>query len=160
MNDEDSLNFLQKKARDWASKVVDLHNTQVPQAFEKEKQSLLSAAKIIKNTIEKVTGNLHYLDPMDNLGIAPVVIGALGVSAAIAAITAWVYRYKTLLTKIEDRNRLMANGLTPTQASIVVATTEGGFSNAFLTGKFDFRPLLIISVALGGLWFATKKGAL
>lgn len=118
------LNFLQERAQVWAGHVVNLHNTEVPPNMEPAKQALLTTAKGIKNAIEKITGPLKYLEPMNQLGILPVIVGTVGVAGAAALITKWTYDYKRFIKKVEERNKLMAGGLSAEQAAKVVNMSD------------------------------------
>lgn len=145
------FNFLEQKAYEWALKVRELYNTPVPAQYASEKAALLSFAKSVKETIEKVAGPLNALAPMNELGAIPIVIGVVGVAGAAAAITKWTTDYYAFKTKIDDRNALINSGLTPQQATNIVAQTQGvGWSdNLVKVAKFG---------AIGfGLYFAARK---
>ncbi len=117
---------LRDQVRAWAEKVVQLHNTEVPAEFEDEKQALLVFAQKIKQTVEGVTGTIPELAPMTEigLGLLPVVIGVVGGAGAAAAITKWVLDYNKFKLKIQDRNALIASGMSAQAASNIVEQTS------------------------------------
>lgn len=150
----DDVNILRRKAREWAQVVVNLHNTQVPPEFEDEKRALLNMAKKIKTYIEKATGTIPELDPMNQLGALPVVFGVVGVAAAAAAVTKWTYDYKKFVKKISDRNALIKDGVDPQTAANIVAQADT--SPLFDTIKSTFsdtKNLAMLGVAGLGLWY-------
>lgn len=124
MTATNDYNVLERKAYEWALKVKDLYNTPVPPQLEREKALLITFAKKVKETIEKVTGPIEALQPITSLGILPAVVGVVGVAAAAAAITKWTYDYNTFTAKLRDRNALIAAGMTPEQAIKAVNATS------------------------------------
>ncbi len=149
----EDLNFLQQKAREWALKVVELHNTKVPAEFEGQKAKLLYAAKTIKDTLEKTIGKASYLEPMNQLGFLPILVGGTVIAGSIAAITKWTLDYKTFSDKIAQQNRLIASGLSPQQAANVV---NSGVSFSFSTlAKYA---LPAFGVGLLAYFLTRKKG--
>lgn len=103
-------NLLQRKAREWAEAVVNLHNTPVPSQFEGDKKRLLNYAKTVKNVVESAIGTIPQLDPLNQLGAIPVVIGVIGVGAASAAIVKWYTDYAKFKEKINLYNTLRKEG--------------------------------------------------
>ena len=129
-------NVFKAKAREWAQAVVTLANTDVPANMEGEKRRLLNLAKTIKEKVEMVTGPLDYLAPMNQLGFVPIVIAG-AVAAAASAIGYWYYDYNKFVAKINDRNTLIAGGMTPQQAANIVSQTDGGIlSNVSNIAKY------------------------
>ncbi len=130
----EDLNFLQQKARDWASMVVDLHRLKVPDAMVSRKSALLYAAKTIKDSIESVIGKTSYLEPINQLGFLPI-IGVVAVSSAIAAIVKWTLDYKKFAAEVEQQNKLIDTGMSPVQAANIVKGAAGfSISNALKYG--------------------------
>lgn len=152
------LNMLQQKARDWALLVVKLYHTDVPKDLEPEKRLLLKAAQKIKETIEKITGPISALSPMNeiqdqNLGFVFLIIGAAVILSAIAAITKWTLDYKSFMAKVADRNNLIAQGMSPQQAAQITATTAG--NTGWLDSVKKFWPIGVIG--LGALYYFSHK---
>lgn len=127
------LNWLEQKARAWALDVVKLYHTPVPADFQQEKEKLIQRAKTIKSTIEKITGPLDALQPLNELSVLPFIAGGVAIAAAAAAITYWYTDYKKLQSKIAERKNLtetlIASGMPPAQVSMTVKkmTEEKGF---------------------------------
>lgn len=125
------LNWLEQKARAWALDVVKLYHTPVPPALQPEKTKLLDRAKTIKNTVEKLTGPLDALQPLNDLGFVWIA-GGVAIAAAAAAITYWYTDYKKLTLKIDERSKmtqsLISSGVTPERAAEIVGkmTVEKG----------------------------------
>lgn len=143
------LNLLQQKARAWALKVVELHNTPVPDELVPAKLTLINSAKKIKSVIEKITGPISALQPINELGVIPVVVGVVGVAAAAAAITKWTLDYNKFKTMITERNRLIESGLSPNQANALVTLPATGLTRTVQTfGKY--------ALLGGGLFLAAK----
>lgn len=123
----EDVSILKQKAQEWAGKVVNLYNTPVPPELAAEKKVLLTTAKKIKDAIEYLTGPLTALAAMNQmqLGFIPVVVGVIGVAGAISAIVYWTTDYAKFVKKIEDRNTLIAAGMTPAQAVKAQETMHG-----------------------------------
>lgn len=156
MSQQEDANLLRQQAQKWATLVVKLHNTQVPAELETEKRALINFAKKIKEAVEGVVGTVPELDPMNQLGFIPIVVGVVGVAGAAAAITKWTYDYKKFMTKIAERDKLIAGGLSPEQAANVVNRAES-------PSMFQFngtKTFTVLGLAALGLWFAKKEGYL
>lgn len=152
----EDINYLQQKAREWAGQVVNLYNTKVPPEYEAEKRALISTAKGIKDAVEYVTGPLSVLAPMDELGFFPVVIGAVGVAGAVALIVKWTLDYQTFVKKIQDRNALIAGGMTPQQAANISNMSEKQGGSLI---NFDGKKLgLLALLGVGGYLVGKKQG--
>lgn len=152
----DDLNYLQTRAREWAAKVVNLYHMKVPPEFEPGKKALLTTAKKIKDAVETITGPLDYLKPMNELGILPLVIGAIGVSGAIALIVKWTLDYNTFLSKVNERNKLIAAGMDPVQAAKVANMADRTESPLF---GIDFSKLAFPAlVTVVGFLYGKKQG--
>lgn len=139
----EDLNLLQRKAREWAQKVVELHNTPVPSVLEGQKNSLISFAKKIKETVESIAGPISALEPMNQLGVIPIIIGAVGVTGAIAAITKWTLDYNKFKAKLAEIKSLQAQGMSYEKATALVNSAEqqtfmGGVNKVLLTGGLIF----------------------
>lgn len=155
MDSAQDLNFLERKAHDWAIKVRTLHNTPVAPQHEGEKRTLLNFAKKIKDNIEAVTGNIPALDPIDELGIWPLAFGVVGVSAALAAITKWTLDYKKFMVKVNETNKLIARGHSPQQAAEIVRGLDPQQRGFF---DIDFKQLAMPALIIGGLiWYQRSK---
>ena len=159
LGSEDNFNWLERKAHNWALSVVELYNTQVPPSMEEEKKALLNKAKTIKQTIEKVTGPIDALAPLEpvvqQLGIIPIIIGVVGASAAAAAITYWYTSYKKFKEKLSLQDRLMSDGVPAAQAAMIVADTYG--SKSLAEKLFNPKAFLPIVIVGGIIWFASKR---
>lgn len=154
----DDTSYLKQKAQEWAAKVVSLYHTPVPPEYETEKRALLTAAKKIKDTVEYITGPLTALAAMNSmqLGVIPVVIGVVGVAGAVTLIVKWTLDYQTFVKKVQDRNKLIAAGMTPTQAANVTNSMEKQSGSLF---GFDTKKLLLGLSGLGALFiFGRKQG--
>lgn len=143
----DDLNILQRKAKEWAQLVVNLHNTPVPKEFEDEKAGLINFARKIKSAIEKVTGKTEVLEPLDELGWLPVA-AIIGVAGAAAAITKWTLDYRLFIKKVQERNVLISGGMAPEQAARVVNMAEKSTSS-FLPSLPSWTPL----AAMGAFYY-------
>ena len=120
---QQELNILQQKAREWASKVVELYNLQVPAEFEGAKRALLASAKTIKNAVEKITGPLDAFAPMrqiPELGVIWFAVGGVAVAAAAAAIYKWTTDYNKFLQQVKMRQQLIDSGVNPKDAQTLV----------------------------------------
>lgn len=135
MNPADAL---KAKARDWAKKVVILHNTKVPPEMEGRKQALLKAAKVIKTGIEKIFGSLEEFEQIQ-LGAIPLIVPVAVIAAAAAAITKWTLDYKKFMHKVTLQNNLIAGGANPDEAAKVIAQ---------LDNKSKFADTILKKVAL------------
>lgn len=157
MADESAqLNILQVKARQWASKVVDLYNTPVPQQFQAEKNALLAFALKIKNAVEKLTGPIGALSEMNSiaasqLGFIPYIVGGVAVTAAIAAIVKWTYDYNKFKSKLTEIKSLQDGGLSAGDAYNLVNSVD---TPAFLAGVN--KTVLTIG-GVGALYLVAKK---
>lgn len=151
LGSEENFNWLEKKAREWAQSVVELYYTPVPPQLQADKNALLERARKIKTTVEKVTGPLDALRPLDpiiqELGFLPLIVGAVGVSAAAAAITAWYTSYKKFKEKAALLKDLQAKGVAPDQAARIINTTFG--EQSFLNSlSKTLVPLALISALI------------
>lgn len=148
----DDVGYLKSKAQEWAGLVVNLYNTPVPAHLQAEKNALINTAKKIKDTIETVTGPLSIMEPLNHLGVIPVVIGIVGVGTAVTLITKWVIDYQTFTKKVAEYRALQDGGLSPQQAANVVAKLDDKTLFGLNTNK------IIWSVGgLGALYFFAKK---
>lgn len=154
MND---VSYLKQKAQEWAGKVVNLYHMQVPPEYEAKKRALLSSAKKIKDSIEYLTGPLAYLSAMNsmNLGFIPVVVGVVGVTGAIAAVTYWITDYNKFLVTVEERNKLIAAGLSPQQAANIVSQNHD--KESFFGFKIDSSKIVLGLGGIGLVYFIAKK---
>lgn len=150
----DDLNYLQTKAREWASKVVNLYHTPAPSDMQAQKTALMNTAKSIKDTVEAITGPLTFLEPMNQLGFIPVIIGVAGVAGAVAMIVKWTLDYQTFIKKVEDRNALIKGGLSPQQAANVTNMSEKQGTTLF---GFDLKQLVWPAMIIGGGYLYGKK---
>lgn len=148
------VSYLKQKAQEWAGKVVNLYHMQVPPEYEAEKRALLTTAKKLKDAIESITGPLQFLAPMNQLGFIPVVIGVVGVAGAVALIVKWTLDYQTFVKKVQDRNALIAGGMSPEQAARVANQMEKQSGSLF---GIDTSKLLWGAGGLGALYFFAKK---
>jgi len=149
------MNFIQKKAREWALKVVHLDKLDVNPKLQPKKNKLLKSAFKIKNSIEKVTGNLDALDALDRisknyeLGLIPQVAAVLGVAAAASVIAKWTYDYNTIVKENNEIKRLESKGMTSQQAYALVRKKPLNISTKMILGV----------LFLGGAYFYfNKKG--
>lgn len=150
----EDVSYLKRKAQEWAGKVVNLYYMPVPPEYEAEKRALLATAKKLKDAIESVTGPLQFLAPMNELGFIPVVIGVVGVAGAVALIVKWTLEYQTFVKKVQDRNALIAGGMSPEQA--VRVTNQMEKQRASLFG-IDTSKLLLTAGGLGALFLFGKN---
>ena len=152
--DEQDVNFLIAKAREWARKVVEVFNTPAPGALAADKAKLLKWANVIRATLEKIGITFDELKPIQNqLGIIPFVIGGVAIAAAAAAIAKWTYDYKKFMTKVTEQRRLEAGGMDAAQAAAIVQNTysDPGFLSSMLKPKF-----LLPLGALAAAWYIFK----
>lgn len=146
------IDYLKRKAREWALLVVKLHETPVPRALEPQKQALLNFAKRIKVSVENITGPLDALAPMNNLGVIPLVIGGVAISGVIAAITKWTLDYKRFMAKLSEQRLLVSQGVPPDRAAAIVNSADkSGFFSGLKT------PLVIGALLLGGFYLFQKS---
>lgn len=143
-----AIDALKQRARDWAAKVVELANMEVPSHLEGEKSGLLKFAKTVKNSIEKVFpsfSEVAEIDELQELGFVPIVAGA-AVAVAAAAIAKWTYDYNKFKTKVAEYNRLVGIGMGPGEAAKVIDSLDPqkGFFN------FSAKSLLPLVLVGGG----------
>ena len=145
------------KAREWAQNVITLLNTPTKgnAALETKKRSLLKWAKVIRKGVESTTGTIDELESVD-LGIVPAIIPVAVIGASIAAMTKWTLDYKKFMAEIELQNNLLESGISPQQASQMVANIgkKAPLINVGSGGK-----LIGIGVlAVGGYMIAKSQG--
>jgi preprotein translocase subunit SecE len=134
---------LRAKARAWARDVVTLVNTPVPDMYAGEKNRLINFARGIKTTLEKV---LHVdLPELKNagLGVIPIVVGVAVVSAAAASMVKWSLDYKTLIAKVNNYNKMVADGIPPTNAAKLTQDVSATATSESPLGKtLKYLPLI------------------
>jgi len=156
MSQTGDKNWLRRQAQAWAKNVVALHHQPVPEIFEAEKQALLNTAKTIKNAVEGVLGTVPELDPMNQLGFIPVVVGAVGVAGAAAAITKWTLDFKKFLARVNDRNALLESGMDPKLVQEFLVRSEGKKSTAGIVSG-DMKQIATIGGLAFAAWLLVKK---
>lgn len=153
----EDINWLRKKARDWALKVVEVYNTPVPPELQADKQKLLDRARWLKDKIEMITGTLEEFAPLRStiggLGIWPVIIGVVGVAAAAAYIGYWILDYNKFMEKVSLQRAMVSDGMSQQQAASMTQKLLGETSLAekILNPK-AFVPLGILAVVGMYLW--------
>jgi len=153
--DAAGLDYFKSKANFWATKVKALVSMKVPASLEAERKSLLSKAVSVKNSVEKIMGNIPSLQGV-GLGIWPVVIGVAVVASAVSAMANWIIDYNKFLAKLEAAQKAQASGLTPQQSAEYVQSIDadsggGGILSGGIFGsvkKYAIPLLLIGGVAL------------
>lgn len=150
---KNDLNYLERKAKDWALLVVKLHNTPMPADLEPRKKKLMDFAYRIKSSIENLTGPIQALSPMNELGAIPLVIGVVGAGAAAAAITKWTTDYKKLILTTQERNKLISQGMSPNQAAYIVNSANKPTSIFGINTSKLILPLAVI----GTLWVFIRR---
>ena len=150
-------NVLQKKAREWAQVVVNLHNTPVPAPLEKDKKSLLNYAKSVKTMIESAVGSVPQLEPLNQLGALPLLVGVVGVGVAAAAITKWYIDYRKFLAKVETYNTLRQEGNSAAASAAIANEVTGEKPSAIVSVFSDTKKIAALGVAglLG--WVLLKR---
>lgn len=153
------IDGLKQKARDWAQLVVKLHKTPVPAKFQSKKDALMDNALKIKSAIESVTGampELAAISQATGLNAVPVIAGVIGVGAAAAYITYWVYQYKSLMKEVETQKRaeteykrLVESGVSAPEAASVVKKVferqkQSAIVNSLMKGLI---PILLVGGA-------------
>lgn len=149
---------LKQQARAWASRVVDLHNRNVPPGpYTTEKARLLNQAKTIKTAVEKIFGKMAELN-QPGLGAVALLVPLAVVTAAAAAMTKWTYDYLSLTKKLDEYNKMVSSGLAPATAGNLVEQVTGSasfFPSISPVVKYGI-PLLIV----GGIayFMLSKRG--
>jgi hypothetical protein len=134
---------LRAKARAWARDVVTLVNTPVPDMYAGEKNRLINFARGIKTTLEKVLQvDLPELKSA-GLGVIPIVVGVAVVSAAAASMVKWSLDYKTLIAKVNNYNKMVADGIPPTNAAKLTQDVSATSTSESALGKtLKYLPLI------------------
>lgn len=143
------------KAREWASKVVELSKIDVSHnpKLQGEKNSLLKWAKVIRKGVESITGTIDELDNA-GLGIAPLIPIAV-IAAAVAGMTKWSLSYAEFLSKAKLERELVKGGTSPTNASKVIERIKGDAKAPLVSvGTGKLAGILLI---LGGGYFLAKQ---
>lgn len=118
-----AIDALKQKALEWAKDVVKLYHTPVPKELEQEKAALLKRAEKIKSGIEiLIPGFSVFKDAGINsqLGIIPVVAGAVTVSGIAGLIYYWNRDFAKFETRDKEYKRLRSEGYDPIQASNII----------------------------------------
>lgn len=144
------LQSLKDAARDWALKVKDLIETDVPPELVKEKADLIERARKIKNTVESVLGTVDELAPIQTLGVWPVVAGGVTVAGAAAFITMWITDYKKLKARLAAVDKLVDAGIDRDQAHHIVENTTGIGKKSLL--GINIGPLAALILGGVALW--------
>lgn len=154
---------LRAQALEWAEKVAELRNTDVPQSFIAEKNRLLNSAKSI---IEKI--KLVWPD-FNSAGLGGAVLVPIAVvSAAAALITVWVVDYNKFMADLNaqlERERReefekLSQQVGPDRAAEIIGIREPA-SAGFLDGLMNSVGGVVGAViAVGALaWGFSKYGA-
>lgn len=147
--------WLKEKAREWAQDVVKLYSTAVPAELQTDKQRLIDRARTIKDSIEKVTGPLQTLQPINEMGaIWLPVVGAVGVGAVAAAIAYWYNDYKKLIERMELNNQLISEGVA-SQAERNRLINEAIGDKSMVEKLFNpkaFLPLAVVVLGVVYFW--------
>lgn len=137
---------LREYAKGWVSRVQRLINTDVPAEMVVEKMDLITRAKKIRDMIQSLTGAQAELEPLNQLGIWPLVIlGGATIAGAITAIRSWDSDLDLLEAKLKEIKRLENTGMSPSAAHALVNSTAPNKSN--------WMSLLPIALVGGALWF-------
>jgi len=145
------INNFKAKSRDWALKVVELVNTEVPGPLVPEKNRMISRAKVIKQGIESVFGALDEFEGV-GLGVLPLIPVAV-IGASLAAISKWTYDFARFMTAVKEQRRLESTGMSPEKAAELA---RQGLSSPFI--NIDFKKLLLPAAIIGGgLWYFSRK---
>lgn len=145
------INDFKQRSRDWALKVVELVNTEVPGPLQPEKRKMLDRAKIIKQGIEGVFGTMDEFEGV-GLGVIPLIPIAV-IGASLAAITKWTLDFKKFMAAVTEQRRLESTGMPPAQAAEIA---RQGLTKPFIS--IDFKKLLLPALVVGGgLWYFSRK---
>lgn len=140
---------LREYAKNWVSRVQRLINTDVPAEMTVEKMDLITRAKKIRDMIQSLTGAQAELEPLNQLGVwpllIPVVVGGATVVGAIAAIRSWDSDLDLFEAKLKEIKRLESTGMTSAAAHALVNSTA--------PTKRNWMSLLPIVLVGGALWF-------
>jgi hypothetical protein len=132
---------LREYAKNWVSRVQRLMNTDVPAEMTVEKMGLITRAKKIRDMIQSLTGAQAELEPLNQLGVwpllIPVIVGGATVVGAITAIRSWDSDLDLFEAKLKEIKRLENTGMTS-----AAAPNKGGWMS-----------LLPIALVGGALWF-------
>lgn len=145
------INNFKQRARDWAIKVVELTNTEVPGPLQPQKRKLLSQANIIKTGVEKIFGTMDEFVNV-GLGIVPLIpVAVLG--ASIAAMTKWSLDFVKFMEAVKEQRRLEATGMDPAKAAEIA---NQKLSRPFI--NIDMKKLVLPAVLIGGaVWYFSRK---
>lgn len=140
---------LREYAKNWVSRVQRLINTDVPAEMTVEKMSLITRAKKIRDMIQSLTGAQAELEPLNQLGVwpllIPVIVGGATVVGAITAIRSWDSDLDLFEAKLREVKRLESTGMSSSAAHALVNSTAPTKSN--------WKSLLPIVLVGGALWF-------
>lgn len=147
---------LKNQARNWASRVVALHNRKVPQQYAAEKASLLKRAKTIKVAIEKIFGKMPELNVVGLAAVPYLAVGVVAVSAVAALLTKWTFDYLTLSKKLDEYEKIVATGVPRPEAKSLVNDLFTKASSQSTLGKMVLSLPLIAAAGIG-IYFLTKR---
>jgi hypothetical protein len=140
---------LREYAKNWVSRVQRLMNTDVPAEMTVEKMGLITRAKKIRDMIQSLTGAQAELEPLNQLGVwpllIPVIVGGATVVGAITAIRSWDSDLDLFEAKLKEIKRLENTGMTSAAAHALVNSTA--------PNKGGWMSLLPIALVGGALWF-------
>lgn len=147
---------LKNQARNWAARVVALHNRKVPPQYQAEKESLLRRAKTIKDAVEKIFGNVPELNVVGLAAVPFLAVGVAAVSAVAALLTKWTYDYLTLSKKLDEYDKIVATGVPRGEAKSLVNDLFDKAAEQTTLGK-AVSALPLIAAAGIGIYLLTQN---